>query len=42
MHTITNQAQPGILLVDDDVSTIHALSKALQGMGSLHFAKGGH
>ena len=24
------------------MSTIHALSKALQGMGSLHYAKGGH
>ena len=42
MHTITHQSQPGILLVDDDVVTIHALSKALHGMGSLHFAKGGH
>jgi diguanylate cyclase (GGDEF)-like protein len=35
-------AQPGILLVDDDVVTIRALSKALHGMGSIHFAKGGH
>lgn len=42
MHTIKRQSQPGILLVDDDVVTIHALSKALHGMGSLHFAKGGH
>ena len=42
MRTITSENQPGILLVDDDVSTIHALSKALHGMGSLHFAKGGH
>lgn len=42
MHTITRQAQPGILLVDDDVVTIRALSKALEGMGCLHFAKGGH
>jgi diguanylate cyclase (GGDEF)-like protein len=35
-------AQPGILLVDDDVVTIRALSQALQGLGCLHFAKGGH
>lgn len=42
MHTNTRHAQPAILLVDDDVSTIRALSKALEGMGSLHFAKGGH
>ena len=42
METITPEAKPGILLVDDDVSIIHALSKALQGMGSLHFAKSGH
>lgn len=42
MQTTTHQAQPAILLVDDDVVTIQALGKALQGMGSLHFAKGGH
>jgi diguanylate cyclase (GGDEF)-like protein len=42
MEKITHLAQPGILLVDDDVVSIRALSKALQGMGSIHFAKGGH
>jgi diguanylate cyclase (GGDEF)-like protein len=42
MNSITHLAKPAILLVDDDVVTIHALSKALQGMGNLHFAKGGH
>jgi diguanylate cyclase (GGDEF)-like protein len=42
MEPITRSAQPGILLVDDDVVTIRALSKALQGLGSIHFAKGGH
>jgi len=41
MHTITRPTQPGILLVDDDVLTIRALSKALQGLGGLHFAMGG-
>jgi diguanylate cyclase (GGDEF)-like protein len=42
MHTTKLHAQPATLLVGDDLVTIHALSKALQGMGSLHFAKGGH
>ena len=42
MHTISSEAKPAILLVDDDVAIIRALSKALDGMGSLHFAKGGH
>jgi diguanylate cyclase (GGDEF)-like protein len=42
MDTTTRSAQPGILLVDDDVVTIRALSKALEGMGCIHFAKGGH
>jgi diguanylate cyclase (GGDEF)-like protein len=42
METITRRAQPGILLVDDDVVTILALSKALEGLGCIHFAKGGH
>ncbi len=35
-------AQPGILLVDDDVVTIRVLSQALQDQGHIHFAKGGH
>jgi diguanylate cyclase (GGDEF)-like protein len=38
----TGRAQPGILLVDDDVVTIRALSQALQDQGHIHFAKGGH
>jgi diguanylate cyclase (GGDEF)-like protein len=42
MEPMTRSAQPGILLVDDDVVTIRALSKVLQGMGNIHFAKGGH
>jgi diguanylate cyclase (GGDEF)-like protein len=42
METMTRSEPPGILLVDDDVVTIRALSKVLQGMGSLYFAKGGH
>ena len=42
MAPTPNPTPAGILLVDDDVVTIRALSKALQGMGRLHFAKGGH
>ena len=42
IQTVSPGGPPGILLVDDDVVTIRALSKALQGMGCIHFAKGGH
>ena len=42
MGAITRKPQPGILLVDDDVVTIQALSKALEGIGRTHFAKSGH
>jgi diguanylate cyclase (GGDEF)-like protein len=38
----TAGTRPGILLVDDDVVTIRALSLALQDQGHIHFAKGGH
>jgi diguanylate cyclase (GGDEF)-like protein len=42
MHPNAHPTPPSILLVDDDVMTIRALSKALHGLGTLHFAKGGH
>ena len=42
MDMLTDPSRPGILLVDDDVVTIRALSQALQGLGIIHFAKGGH
>jgi diguanylate cyclase (GGDEF)-like protein len=40
--TGAERAQPGILLVDDDVVTIRALGQMLQDQGHIHFAKGGH